>query len=133
MVANIDTIIDSSIDYGPFKYGVNDCCAHASNILVKCGAPNFYSDLGVFNKKTSILAMKRLGCKNVKDLIELLAKNNNWQSISNDEAKSADVAIFKHGRDYVVGIVKSGFILAKTKDGIAGVPVQHARSIWRVL
>ena len=129
----MDAIIEDSIDYSPFKWGVNDCCAHAAKILVNCGAPNFYEDFDVKSESDAKKALLSMGCENLYDLMLMIAAKHKWSEVPYKQSQSADVAIFKQADDFVVGVVKGGFVLAKTAKGIAGIPVENALIIWRVL
>ncbi len=125
--------INNIVAYDKFIRGKNDCGTFVINCI------EAITNKKVFKKKYKTLSgfkriLKNLKKKDLLDLINQIAKENNFKRIDISKAQRGDVLYYKDNRDLegTVGICVGDRALFNWKEEIAVVPNINCEIAWRI-
>ena len=125
--------INNIVAYDKFIRGKNDCGTFVINCI------EAITNKKVFKKKYKSLSgfkriLKNLKKKELLDLINQIAEENNFKRIDISKAQRGDVLYYKDNRDLegTVGICVGDRALFNWKEEIAVVPNINCEIAWRI-
>ena len=125
--------INKIIAYDKFIRGKNDC----GTFVISC--IEAITNKKVFKKKYKTLTgfkkiLKNLKKKDLLDLINQIAKDNNFEKIDIDKAQRGDVLYYKDNRDLegTVGICIGEKTMFNWKEEITIIPNIKCEIAWRI-
>ena len=125
--------INNILAYDKFIRGKNDCGTFVINCI------EAITNKKVFKKKYKTLSgfkriLKNLKKKDLLDLINQIAEENNFKRIDISKAQRGDVLYYKDNRDLegTVGICVGDRALFNWKEEIAVVPNINCEIAWRI-
>ncbi len=125
--------INNIVAYDKFIRGKNDCGTFVINCI------EAITNKKVFKKKYKTLSgfkriLKNLKKKDLLDLINQIAEENNFKRIDISKAQRGDVLYYKDNRDLegTVGICVGDRALFNWKEEIAVVPNINCEIAWRI-
>ena len=125
--------INNIVAYDKFIRGKNDCGTFVINCI------EAITNKKVFKKKYKTLSgfkriLKKLKKKDLLDLINQIAEENNFKRIDISKAQRGDVLYYKDNRDLegTVGICVGDRALFNWKEEIAVVPNINCEIAWRI-
>ena len=125
--------INQIIAYDKFIRGKNDCGTFVINCI------EAITNKKVFKKKYKTLTgfkriLKNLKKKDLLDLINQIAKENNFKRIDIDKAQRGDVLYYKDNRDLegTVGICIGDRTMFNWKEEITIIPNIKCEIAWRI-